>query len=187
MGISYLMRPDDNMTFADVFPSMLLAGVFTLIIMLFVVSVVPFIVQTLIPLSLTLISNLFSFLATFIGIVLSPFTGLYKVIKKVIKSPRRLYSFITKSYKSKQFFSEEDLNYIFHHSKNREMYVGDLLEHLADMKKDLPDESLYLEKYNKKLEEIRREILKQIFIIKINSIKTKIENMFSSKKKKIDN
>jgi len=175
MGVSYLMRPDENMSFADAFPSMLLAGVLTLIIMFFVISVVPFIVQTLIPQSLALISNLFSFFATFIGVILSLFTGLYRYILKVIKSPRRLYLLAIKSYKSQDVFSREDLNYIFHRSKNKEMYVGDLLEWLADM-----------EKKKEPLRKIRREMLKQIFIIKINSIKMKIENIFSNKKKKID-
>jgi len=168
MGVSYLMRPDENMSFADAFSSMFLAGVLTLIIIyvvLFIVfSVVPFVVETLIPWGLELISSVYSFFATFIGIIL-----------KVIKSPIRLYSIATKSYKSQEVFSEEDLDYIFHNSINREMYVGDLLERLAFMKKK-----------KEPLRKIRREMLKQIFIIKINSIKMKIENIFSNKKMKID-
>jgi len=121
-----------------------------------------------------------------VAFVLLGLKGTYRFIIKVIKSSRRLSSLVNKSYKSKDIFSQKDLDYIFYRAENKEEIVGDLLVEYARMKNELPDESLNPEKYEEMLKQIRREMLKQIFIIKINSIKTKIENIFSNKKKKID-
>jgi len=121
-----------------------------------------------------------------IAFVLLGLKGIYRFVIKVVKNPRMLFSVVTERHKSREVFSQKNLEFIFNRAQNKEEIVGDLLSEYARMKKKLLDESLNPKKYKKELMRVRGEMLKQIFSIKVFSIKTKIENIFSNKKKKID-
>jgi len=107
--------------------------------------------------------------------ILSASVGLFTTITKVIKNPSRLFLNITKRRESRDVVSQKNLNYVFNRAENKEEIVGDLLEKDAKMKADEYSNPKRLKK-----------MLYEVFWIKISLIKTKIENIFSKRKMKID-
>lgn len=157
------------------FEQQLIAGVLTLLAIL------------LGPIILQVLSVIFTMLLGGIFFILESLYAIVKKVVVVVGNPIKLFLLIIRPYNSQKNFTQKNLEHIFNRAENKEEIVGSLLEIDAYWKRKVEECGDNSKELEKKLKQRRREMLKQIFIIKANSIKTKLEDLFSNKKKKIDN
>jgi len=113
--------------------------------------------------------------------------GVVGIIKVVIGNPIRLFLLVIRPYNSQKNFSQKNLEHIFNRAEDREEIVGNLLETDAHLKRKAEECEDNSKDRKKMLKKRRRKMLKEVFVFKLSLTITWIENLFSNKKKKIDN